>query len=107
MKHKEKLKKALRIIPDQGFVHGDVRWPNILISKDEINFVDFDHCGKEGVQRYQWEWDHMHRLEDAKEGDLMMRMLRFNWTSPITQIHWTAMFTFSSFLTLKPMYDMI
>ena len=49
----------------------------------------------------------MHRLEDAKEGDLMMRMLRFNWTSPITQIHWTATFTFSSFLTPKPMYDMI
>ena len=73
LKHKEKLKKALRIIHDQGFVHSDIQWPNILVSKDEINFVDFDHCGKEGVQRYQQEWDHTHCLEDAKEGNLMMR----------------------------------
>ena len=34
LKHKERLKKALHIIHDQGFVHGDIRWPNILVSKD-------------------------------------------------------------------------
>ena len=34
LKHKERLKKALRIIHDQGFVHGDIWWPNILVSKD-------------------------------------------------------------------------
>jgi serine/threonine protein kinase len=74
LEYKEKLKKALSVIHEHDFVHGDVRWPNILVSeKDDINFVDFDHCGKEGVKRYPREWDHRQYRDDAKEGDLMWR----------------------------------
>ena len=73
LKYKEKVKEALRVIHEQELVHGDVRWPNILVSKDNIKFVDFDHCGKEGVNRYPREWDHTHRPEGTKEGDLMKR----------------------------------
>ena len=51
-KYKEKLEAALHIIHDHDFVHGDVRCPNILISGDDINFIDFDHCGQEGEARY-------------------------------------------------------
>ena len=73
LKYKEKLKDALRVIHDQDLVHGDVRCPNILVSEDDINFVDFDDCGKEGVKRYPREWDHRQRRDDAKEGDFMLR----------------------------------
>ena len=64
LQYKEKLEAALaalRIINDRDLVHGDVRCPNILVSGDDINFVGFDHCGKEGVKRYPREWDHTQR----------------------------------------------
>jgi hypothetical protein len=73
LKYKEKLKKALSVIHEHDLVHGDVRWPNILVYEDNINLVDFDNCGKEGVQRYPREWDHRQRRDDAKEGDLMRK----------------------------------
>jgi serine/threonine protein kinase len=73
LKYKERLKRALSIIHDRGLVHGDVRGPNILVSKDDVKLVDFDHCGEEGVKRYPREWDHRQRLDDAKEGDLMQK----------------------------------
>lgn len=63
--------ETLQVIHGRGLVHGDVRWPNILVSEDDINFVDFDHCGQDGVMRYPREWDHTYRPRDAKEGDLM------------------------------------
>ena len=74
LQYKGKLEAALRVIHDREFVHGDVRWPNILVSGDNINFIDFDNCGKEGVKRYTREWDHTKHREDAKEGDLMLRV---------------------------------
>ncbi len=74
LKYKEQLKKALRVIHDHDLVHGDVRGPNILVSEDDdINFIDFDECGKEGLKRYPREWDHTERPEDAKEGDFMKK----------------------------------
>ena len=73
LKYREKLKEALRVIHDRDLVHGDVRCPNILVSEDDIKFIDFDHCGTEGVMRYPQEWDHTQCREDAKEGDLMRR----------------------------------
>ena len=73
LKYKEKLKEVLRIIHDRGFVHGDIRWPNILVSEDNVKVIDFDHCGQEGVKKYPREWDHRQRLEEAKEGDLMQK----------------------------------
>jgi len=72
-KYQEKLKAALRIIHDHDFVHGDVRGPNILVSEDDVNLVDFDHCGKEGVVRYPREWGHTQCREDAKEGERLQK----------------------------------
>ena len=73
LKYKEKVKEALRIIHDRGFVHGDIRWPNILVSEDNVKIIDFDQCGQEGVKRYPREWDHRQRLKEAKEGELMRK----------------------------------
>ena len=73
LKYKERLESALGIIHDKGLVHGDVRCPNILISMDDIKFVDFDHCGEEQDVRYPQEWDHRQHLESAKEGELILK----------------------------------
>ena len=73
LKYQEKLNEALRIIHDRGFVHGDIRWPNILVSEDNVKVIDFDNCGQEGVKRYPREWDHRQRVEEAKEGELMRK----------------------------------
>ncbi len=78
LRFREKLEKALGVIHGRELVHGDVRCPNILVSEEDIKFVDFDHCGKEGVKRYPREWDHRERREDAKEGDFMQRS-HDNW----------------------------
>jgi phosphotransferase family enzyme len=66
LEYKDKLKTALRVIHDCD--------PNILVSEDDIKFVDFDHCGKEEVKRYPREWDHTQRREDAKEGDFLQKL---------------------------------
>jgi serine/threonine protein kinase len=73
LKYQEKLKDALHIIHDQGFVHSDVRAPNILVFEDNVNLIDFDHCGKEGVGRYLREWDHRQCPEGAKEGECLRK----------------------------------
>ena len=71
--YKEKLEEALQIIHDGNFVHGDVRCPNILVFKDNVKFVDFDHCGEEGVAKYPREWNHRLCVEDAKEGEVIQK----------------------------------
>ena len=74
LKYKEKLKEALRIIHSRNLVHGDVRCPNILVSKDDnIKFIDFDHCGVDGEDVYPREWDHTLRQVDAREGDVLRK----------------------------------
>lgn len=73
LKFKEKLQQALGVIHGLNLVHGDVRGPNILVFKDDIKLIDFDHCGTEGVTRYPREWDHTLRREDMKEGDVMQK----------------------------------
>uniref|UniRef100_T1IRQ2 Protein kinase domain-containing protein n=1 Tax=Strigamia maritima TaxID=126957 RepID=T1IRQ2_STRMM len=50
---KENLQKALDVLHDDGFVFGDLRPPNILVNeKFEVNLIDFDWSGKEGVGWY-------------------------------------------------------
>ena len=36
----------------EGYVHGDIRGPNLLIAEDGLKLVDFDWCGKRGEARY-------------------------------------------------------
>ena len=46
------LRKALDILHKRGFVFGDLREPNILISGGDLRLVDFDWCGKVGEAFY-------------------------------------------------------
>jgi hypothetical protein len=74
-KYGPKIKDALQRLWGEGWVHGDVRHYNILVpSSDEkidIRLIDFDYCGRSGVDRYPPDWDHTYRHEDAVGGALM------------------------------------
>jgi tRNA A-37 threonylcarbamoyl transferase component Bud32 len=50
--HYEQLKRALARLHEAGFVFGDLRVPNILISGDRVMLIDFDWCGKDGETTY-------------------------------------------------------
>ena len=51
-KHVDSLREAVQALHDQKLVFGDLREPNILITKDGLKLVDFDWSGKEGTVRY-------------------------------------------------------
>jgi len=49
----KKVREAVSILHKAGFVHGDLRKPNVLFTEEgEIKIIDFDWCGKEGEVRY-------------------------------------------------------
>lgn len=50
--HVEQLRAAVQALHEEDYVHGDIREPNILVTKDGLKFIDFDWCGKAGVARY-------------------------------------------------------
>lgn len=44
---REKLEKAVSVLHGQGFVFGDLRYPNILVrGRSEFYLIDFDWCGR-------------------------------------------------------------
>ena len=47
-----KLQTAIQALHDAGFVHGDLREPNILVTEGDVKIIDFDWCGKDGEVRY-------------------------------------------------------
>ena len=49
---KDSVKKAIDVLHAQGLVFGDLRLPNVLISKNGPMLVDFDWSGKEGTAVY-------------------------------------------------------
>lgn len=51
-KHVESLRRAVRALHGKKLVFGDLREPNILITKDGLRLVDFDWSGEEGTVRY-------------------------------------------------------
>jgi serine/threonine protein kinase len=58
-KVRQKVEKALHVLHDAGFVHGDLRDTNILMDFDslesddvKIHFVDFDWAGRIGEAKY-------------------------------------------------------
>jgi len=51
-KHIESLRRAVKTLHDEKLVFGDLRRPNILITKDGLRLVDFDWSGKQGIVRY-------------------------------------------------------
>jgi len=48
-----RLKKAVEYCHGQGFVFGDLRTPNVMITKDwKVQLIDFDWAGREGEVTY-------------------------------------------------------
>jgi serine/threonine protein kinase len=48
----EDVKRAIEILHNANLVFGDLRRPNIMIVDGHAKLVDFDWCGKDGVDRY-------------------------------------------------------
>ncbi|RDX42011.1 hypothetical protein OH76DRAFT_149025 [Lentinus brumalis] len=50
---RDKLREAVSLLHSQGMVHGDLRWPNVLVNREgDIRLIDFDWAGLEGVALY-------------------------------------------------------
>lgn len=49
---KEELQKLVQSFHDAGFVHGDLREPNILCDGDKLKLIDYDWGGVVGEARY-------------------------------------------------------
>ena len=48
----EELQKLVQSFHDAGFVHGDLREPNILCDEDKLKLIDYDWGGVVGEARY-------------------------------------------------------
>ncbi|KAF8797534.1 hypothetical protein BYT27DRAFT_7204326 [Phlegmacium glaucopus] len=49
----DQVKGILTRLHDHGYVFGDLRGPNIMVTKDDkVMFIDFDWVGKDGECRY-------------------------------------------------------
>lgn len=50
----QKVKDAVKVLHDGGYVHGDIRRPNVLVEADErgVLLIDFDWAAKAGQARY-------------------------------------------------------
>ncbi|KAH7884914.1 hypothetical protein F5I97DRAFT_1779733, partial [Phlebopus sp. FC_14] len=49
------LAEAIQKLHDEGFVFGDLREPNIMITNDDkpkVQLIDFNWAGKKGEARY-------------------------------------------------------
>ncbi|KAI1797102.1 hypothetical protein LXA43DRAFT_502494 [Ganoderma leucocontextum] len=46
------IRRALDVLQEHGLVHGDVRYPNMVIAHGCGYLIDFDSSGEEGVARY-------------------------------------------------------
>ncbi|KAF7336569.1 hypothetical protein MSAN_02289100 [Mycena sanguinolenta] len=46
------LKKIIGVLHAGGFVFGDLRPPNIMVSKDKVKLIDFDWAGQMGIAQY-------------------------------------------------------
>ena len=48
----DQVQAAIDALHKSGLVFGDLRRPNIMISKERAKLVDFDWCGRDGHDRY-------------------------------------------------------
>ncbi|KAI0723875.1 hypothetical protein C8T65DRAFT_825009 [Cerioporus squamosus] len=50
---REKVQYAVDVLHKRGFVHGDVRWRNVLLAEDgSVSLLRFDWAGRVGEPRY-------------------------------------------------------
>ena len=64
------LTELVRSFHDKGFVHGDLRYPNILHVKNKIILLDYDWGGKEGEAMYPFGSLHPDLTEGRTRTDL-------------------------------------
>ncbi|KAL5523395.1 hypothetical protein ACEPAF_1662 [Sanghuangporus sanghuang] len=72
----EDFKRALELLHQQGFVHGDYRLPNLLVKDGRGYVVDFDWCGKHSEARYPPtlnDFDGIAWADGVARGSLMMK----------------------------------
>ena len=49
----EEVACALKILHDKDYAFGDLRWQNMMITRnEEVKLIDFDWAGKENEPRY-------------------------------------------------------
>jgi serine/threonine protein kinase len=73
--HIVNIQAALDRLWTRGWVHGDVRHHNILVSssdKIEVRFIDFDFSERVDVDRYPLNWNRLFRPPGA-EGNALMK----------------------------------
>ena len=50
---RSEVQRALKLLHDQGLVFGDLRRPNIMITKDgKVKLIDFNWAGEDGQAKY-------------------------------------------------------
>ncbi|KAE9392596.1 hypothetical protein BT96DRAFT_757565, partial [Gymnopus androsaceus JB14] len=49
---KEGVRRGVELLHKNNLVFGDLRLPNLLRSKGQVYFIDFDWCGRENEVRY-------------------------------------------------------
>jgi len=94
---KTKIRTAVKLMAHNGFVHGDLRPPNVLVNKmnatdggngnninnvpkvsDDVWIVDFDFAGKEGEARFPLFLNHAKRMgwaDDVSDNVLITKTI--------------------------------
>ena len=68
----DQLKQLVESFHAAGYVHGDLRCPNILVAGNKVMLIDFDWGGKEGEAFYPHGRLNSQLTEGRKEGGLMI-----------------------------------
>ena len=66
--------KGLEWLHDRGFVHRDLRWANVIMTRNgRVVIIDLEHSGKEGEVEYVLEsWPNLRGGRYVKEMDLIL-----------------------------------
>ncbi|KAJ6567373.1 hypothetical protein DFH09DRAFT_1156775 [Mycena vulgaris] len=48
----QQLTKIVSVLHDDGYVFGDLRWPNLMVAGGQVKLIDFDWAGKAGCATY-------------------------------------------------------
>lgn len=52
----ESLRNAVKTLHNEGFVFGDLREPNVLVTREgQVQLIDFDWCGRVEEARYPYD----------------------------------------------------
>ena len=68
----DQLTRLVESFHAAGYVHGDLRWPNILVADNRMMLIDFDWGGKEGEVFYPHGRLNSQLTEGRQESNLMI-----------------------------------